>query len=174
MQLHEGNPTRQASRKGTAMSSAMLDWVFERLRSDDQVIMPLKALWKEWHTGAGGPSYNRFVAVVLHDRRFEQVYSIDHDPQLETCGYFTGPRIKLRSREITEECLLKLIRSHNERIVEALFLAWEVFRNDPDSKSHGELRNAIQMLAELRPVFSSWTHVPTDRNDPDVNRKRPA
>jgi len=140
------------------MSSEILDWVCRRLGDDDEVIQPLKKLWKDWHTFHDGPPFDEFATAVLGDERFEKMYCIDHDPDLEALGCFSGPRIKLRSREITPHHVLVIFRKHNERIAKILMKASEVLNGDSGTGSSTVLDEAVQMIEVLRPAFNPWVH----------------
>lgn len=145
------------------MSSKMMEWVYGRLDEDEDVIVPLKRLWNEWYAMAGGPPFEKFAESVLRDSRFERMYSLDDDPRLEAWGYFPGPRIKLRSREITEQCVLHLVRKYNEGLVQALRRAWEILQDDSEQDACGDLGEAILMLEEVRPALTPWVHLKPSR-----------
>lgn len=103
------------------MSTELLNWVHKCLDEDEEIIVPLKKLWRRrYNDWSGKVSFEEFARLVLADDRFEQVYSIELDARLEAFGLFAGPRVKLRSREITEEGILLLVRKHNERIAQIL------------------------------------------------------
>lgn len=141
------------------MSSEMRDWVYKCLQEEEEIIVPLKKLWSRRYGLAGKPSFEQFERIVLRDERFEKLYSVDHDPCLEAFGYFAGPRVKLRSREITEQCVLHLVEKHNERIVQVLLRALEILREDSDPDSEADLSEAILILEQLRPAFKKWGQI---------------
>lgn len=141
------------------MPSEMLDWVYKCLLEDEDVIVPLKQLWSRRYGLAGEPSFEEFARAVLGDGRFEEVYSLEHDPQLEGLGYFTGPRVKLRSRNLTAQCVFRLVRKHNERVVQVLLRALEVLSEESQAGPDEDLSEAIVMLEGLRPLFKPWVHL---------------
>ena len=143
------------------MSQEILDWVHKCLKDDEDVIVPLKKLWSRRYGFAGEPSFEEFAQAVLRDSRFEQLYSLDHDPRLEEFGYFAGPRVKLRSREITGQCVFRIVQKHNERIVQVLLRALEVLNEEPQEAADEDLNEAILMLEGLRPLFKPWTQLRT-------------
>jgi hypothetical protein len=147
------------------MWSEELNWIYESLSADEEVIVPLRKLWTERYDLAEQISFEEFARVVLRDDRFEEVYTLEHDPQLESLGYFTGPRIKLRSRHITEQCVLRFVQKHNERIVQVLLRALQILGSDHRGRSDRNLSEAVEMLEELRPALKGWVHL--DTNDPD-------
>lgn len=138
------------------MSSEILDSVYKCLEEDEEVIVPLKKIWRGRQDLAGELTFEHFARIVLSDERFEEVYSLDHDPCLEDLGYFAGPRVKLRSREITEQCILRLVQKHNERIVHVLLRALEILRSNAEAGSKENLSEAVLMLEELRPALRQW------------------
>ena len=146
------------------MSSEMLEWIYRRLEEDEDVIVPLKRLWNEWYAMAGEPSFDRFARSILADSRFEHVYSLEDESHLEAWGYFPGPRVKLRSREITEESVLHLVRKYNEYLVRALRRAWEILQDDTGSHPSDDLSEAILLLEEVKPALTPWVHLKPSRN----------
>jgi hypothetical protein len=141
----------------------MLEWVHRRLDEDEDVIVPLRRLWNEWYAVAGEPPFDTFARSVLGDGRFECVYSLNDNPHLEAWGYFPGPRVKLRSREVTEECVLHLVRKYNEDLVRALRRAWEILQDDTEPHS-GDLGEAILILEEVKPALTPWVHLRPSRH----------
>lgn len=150
------------------MSGDILEWVSCRLGECKDVIVPLKWLWHEWFAMTGQPSFERFARLVLADSRFEHLYNIEDDSRLEAWGYFSGPRIKLRSREITEECVLHLVKKYNEDLIRALHRASEILQDDDDKEidTAHDLREAIQLLEEIKPALTPWVHL-----KPDLHRE---
>lgn len=137
------------------MRSEMLEWVYKCLLEDEEVIIPLKKLWKRRYGLAGEPSFEEFAEAVLSDQRFEQMYWLDHDPCLEAFGYFAGPRVKLRSREITGRCVFRIMQKHNERILQVLLHALKILHNESSAEDINEI---ILMLEGLQPLFKPWVH----------------
>jgi hypothetical protein len=80
------------------------------------MIVPLRKIWLDWHEIHDEPSFEQFSREILHDDRFEELYCVAQDTAVEEFDCFTGPRIKLRTREITSEHILNLVRQHNEKI----------------------------------------------------------
>ena len=150
------------------MSSEMLEWVYQCLKRDEDIIVPLKKLWNRRYGTTGMPSFEQFAKAVLRDDRFEQLYCLDHDLLLEAVDCFSGPRVKLRSRAITEECIVRLIQKHNDRTLEALRRALKLLGEDSDRSSEQQIQEAILMLEQLRPVFRPWVHLkPKDQTNVD-------
>ena len=140
------------------MSNEILDWVHKCLIEDEDVIVPLKKLWSRYGQ-AGKPPFEQFAFTVLNDDRFEQMYSLDHDLSLEAFGYYGGPRVKLRSRELTAQCIFRIVRNHNERAVQVLMRALEILGDESTQSSEESLSEAILMLEGLRPLFKPWVHL---------------
>ena len=141
------------------MSSEMLDWVYECLLEDEDIVVPLKKIWSRRYGSAGEPSFERFARAVLSDRRFELLYALDHDPLLEAFGYLGGPRVKLRSRHLPAQCVVRIVQKHNERIVQVLRRAIEVLAEESNGRPDEDLHETILMLEGLRPLFKPWVHL---------------
>ena len=141
------------------MSSEMLNWVYISLQRDEEVVVPLKRLWRQKYGTSNELSFEEFARKVLCDERFEEMYSVDHDPELEAFDCFSGPRVKLKSREITEQCVLRLVQKHNERVVRVLLRALEILREESKTDPKADLTEAVLMLEQLRPAFRPWVHL---------------
>lgn len=141
------------------MSELILNWVCKCLEEDEDVIVPLRKLWNRGCSQSLDPSFEEFAELVLKDPRVEFMYSIDHNPGLEVFGYFGGPRVKLRSREITVQSVRRIVQKHNERIVQLLARAMELSQEGPGSDTDEDLNEAILMLEGLRPFLKPWTHL---------------
>jgi hypothetical protein len=147
------------------MSSDALNWVIEYLENDETIIVPIKKMWNEWHASRGEPSLEVFTSIILADDRVQQMGGVDHaegfedgSPEeleeyirdMEANGYFSGPRVKLKSREITIEHIAKMIKMHNDRMEAALQGARESLPEDIDEHDEGKLIEALVLAQKLR------------------------
>lgn len=147
------------------MSSQLLNWVYDYLEGDEDIVVPIKKMWNEWHGAHLEPSLETFTAMVLADERFEAMGGVDHtegfedwSPEeleeyrrdMEARGYFSGPRVKLKSREITLEHIAKMIKKHNDRMEEALRQAREAMPEDMSEQEEGQLIDIIEKTKEFR------------------------
>lgn len=147
------------------MSSALLNWVHTYLEQDEEIVVPIKKMWNEWHAAHLEPSLETFTAMVLADERFEEMGGVDHTEgfedwspeeleayqrEMEALGYFSGPRVKLKSREITLEHIARMIKKHNDRMEEALRQAREAMPEDIDEQEEGQLIDIIEKTKEFR------------------------
>lgn len=141
------------------MSSEIRDWVCRRLESDPDIIVPLKKLWNDWVTTGATLPFKQFVRIVLSDERFEYLYSLEVGDDSEAFGLFGGPRIKLRSLEISPAAVRQIVQSHNRRVLQALLAASRILREHADHEAEHEIEEAIQMLEDLKPALKSWNHL---------------
>lgn len=145
--------------------SELLDWVYQYLEQDEEIIVPIKKMWNEWNIGHTWLPLADFTAAILADERFEEMDGVNHnegmewmDPEelaeyerdMEAAGFFSGPRVKLRSREITLEHIVKMIKKHNDRMEWALQQARAAMPADASEQEEGALIDAIFMARELR------------------------
>jgi len=147
------------------MTTELLEWVNAYLERDEEIIVPIKKMWLEWRTAHDEPSLEEFTATVLADPRNEESPGVDHndgmewvppeeqaeyDRDMETRGFFSGPRLKLKSREITREHIAKMIWKHNERLETALLEARKAMPEDLSEPQEGELIDLIEKVKEFR------------------------
>ncbi len=140
-------------------------WVHSYLERDEDIIVPVKKMWKEWRTLAAEPSLEEFTRLVLADEDLEEEHGVDHTEgmefasevelqeyleEMEAEGFYSGPRVKLRSREITREHLARMLKKHNDRMEWALHQAREIMPEDVPEQEEGRLINAIELARKLR------------------------
>jgi hypothetical protein len=161
------------------------DLVYERclneaeriLASDKDVIVPVKKIWdavdrQGKKQGFEIPSLPDFTALLEGDVRFEFMPSLDEngDPvdgsqredsdgqeELETLGFYSGDRVKLKSVELTPETLGGLIRRKVDMTLDALTKAWER-RPEGDQDAEDQLLDILAKTQKLqREVKSTFS-----------------
>ncbi len=147
------------------MSTELLTWVHHYLERDEDIIVPIKKMWNEWAATHSGPPLEAFTALLLSDKDIAQERGVDHtegfedwspeelaeyERDMEASGYFSGPRVRLKSREITLEHIVRMITKHNDRMERALLGAREAMPEDITEPQEGQLIDAIFMARELR------------------------
>jgi hypothetical protein len=145
-----------------------IDWVHAYLERDDEIIVPIKKMWNEWRMDNAGPTLDEFSAQLLADERFEEMGGVDHNEgmdwmapeeldeherEMEELGYFSGPRVKLRSREVTLDHIAKMIKKHNDRMEDALQQARESMPADIDEQEEGQLIDVLEMVKQWREML---------------------
>ncbi len=147
------------------MTADPVQWVIDYLEADEDIVVPIKKMWNEWQAEQSEPSLEVFSAMVLADDRIEDMGGVDHDrdlefddpaeqaeyeAQMEAAGYYSGPRVKLKRRELTVEHIAKMIARHTGRMEAALQSARESMPEDVDEMEEGALIQAIELARELR------------------------
>ncbi len=137
--------------------SNISDWAATILETDEDILVPVKKLWKEYTTQDASVSFDDFTRVLEHDERFEFMEEIGHDEELgmskqelaedeqdmEAEGFFNGPRVKLKTRDLTSDHIAKMIKKHTDRMMGALWAAYDIRPEDLDTKSEQELLDII-------------------------------
>lgn len=152
------------------MPSEMLDWVHAQLERDEDIVVPIKKMWNDWRSQSwrethGTPALQDFTAAILSDERLEEMPGVDHGhgmewmspdelkeymQDMESLGFYSGPRVKLKSREITLEHIAKMIKKHNDRMEDALRQAREAMPEDTPEQEEGALIDIQVMVEKLR------------------------
>ncbi|MBU2610955.1 MAG: hypothetical protein KJ606_08435 [Chloroflexi bacterium] len=147
------------------MTTELLEWVNAYLEKDEDIVVAIKKMWNEWYAAHEEPSLEEFSAAVLADPRNEAGSGVDHsegmdwmspeelaeyEREMEEKGFFSGPRVRLKSREITREHIARMIKKHNERMEWALKQAREVMPDDISEPQEGELIDLIEKVKEFR------------------------
>ena len=147
------------------MSSELLEWVHTYLEQDEEIVVPIKKMWNEWQITHTGLALDVFIALLLADERFEDVGGVDHTEgmewmtpeemaeyvrDMEEVGFFSGPRLKLKSRELTLEHITNMIKKHNDRMEEALRQARATMPDEVDEQEEGQLIEIMALAEQLR------------------------
>jgi len=107
----------------------------EILETDPDFYVPIKRLWLTLQAEGLKLDQEEFQQLLQEDERFEVISGVDEregleaDPQLaeemESLGFYSGPRVKLVAREMTAKDVFEgMIRSLT-RMNQALQSAWE-------------------------------------------------
>jgi len=139
------------------------------LASDKDVIVPVKKIWEavEKQGRAQGfeiPGLPDFTALLEGDTRFEFLTSLDEngealadlprdetdqEEELESLGFYSGDRVKLRSVELTPEVIGGLIRQKVDMTMDALARAWDR-RPEGDSDTEDQLLDILAKTQKLQ------------------------
>jgi len=145
--------------------SEIIQWVRAYLEQDEDIIVPVKKMWNEWYAAQGTPSLAEFTRIVLSDDLVEEMPGVDHtehmeemspeereeyEEDMEAHGFYSGPRVKLQSRQITREHVARMLKKHNDRMEWALQQARAAMPEDTTEAEEGNLIDAIQLARKLR------------------------
>jgi len=128
------------------------------LAADEEFIVPIKRLWRQAQTEGVTPdlSLEDFEQALAADGRFEFYEGVDFgdgDPEerqaMEELGYFSGPRVRLRTREISAADIAGAIKRSTDRMMEALREAWNL-RPEDDEEAETELLELMAMAQKLQ------------------------
>lgn len=150
------------------MDKELLDIVEGILESSDEVILPVKKLWKILHSSDEFsevyiPPLGEFTTMLRDDSRFQFMHPIDYtemyseldeeerrkrQKEMEEAGFFSGDRIKLSRIAITGELLARMIERSSERMMEALTKAWKA--NPGDAEGEKRLLTIMEKAQQLQ------------------------
>ncbi len=145
------------------MSQQITDWVAQELATVDEFYVPVKKLWMELCRMAEmpHPSLEEFTRLLEHDERFEFEEGIDFGEgfpeemqeeeraNMEEIGFYSGPRAKLKSREVTREDLERILQHHTDNLLAALRGAWET-RPPGDQEAEDQLLDLLALAQRLQ------------------------
>ena len=128
------------------MNDRVITRVIEILETDPDFYVPVKKLWLMCQGESLGLDLelDDFHRVLMDDERFEFTPDVDHtegfedDPEfaaemereMEALGFYSGPRVKLVSREMAAEDIFAAMAGSLARMNEALQGAWETRPED--------------------------------------------
>lgn len=143
----------------------LIAWVLAYLEHDEDIIVPVKKMWNEWQATHGEPSLEAFTRIVVADARIQEMPGVDHtehmeemsleereeyERDMEASGFYSGPRVKLTSREITLEHIARMIKKHNDRMEWALQQARAGMPDDASEAEEGKLIDVILLARQFR------------------------
>ncbi len=145
--------------------SELTQWVRAYLEEDEDIIVPVKKMWNEWSAAQGTPLLAEFTRIVLSDDRIEEMPGVDHTEHMEGMspeeleeyerdmeghGFYSGPRVKLKSRQITPEHIARMLKKHNDRMESALQQARAAMPEDAGEADEGRLIDTTLLARKLR------------------------
>jgi hypothetical protein len=141
------------------------DWAAGILETDEEILVPIKKLWIQSPARARGVSLDDFTCTLERDARFEfwdgtdptknmtdwsEKEIAEHTADMESLGLFSGPRVKLKSRELTRDHMARMIAKHTHNMLNALWSAYDVRPEDLDPEQDAELLDLIARAKELQ------------------------
>ena len=139
------------------------------LASEKDVIVPVQKIWdavdkQGKKQGFDIPALADFTALLEGDSRFEFMPSLnengepvdgelrdesDQQEELESLGFYSGDRVKLRSVELTPEVIGGLIRRKVDMTMDALTKAW-ARRPEGDQDAEDQLLDILAKTQKLQ------------------------
>jgi len=140
------------------MDSHTITRISEILELEPDFFIPVKKLWLQIQEEglAQDVGIEDFHRVLAEDERFEFAPGVDHsegiddDPEyaqqmeqeMEALGFYTGPRVKLASREMTAEDVFAAMARSLARMNAALQGAWDT-RPEGDQATEDQLLDIL-------------------------------
>ncbi|MDY6876256.1 MAG: hypothetical protein SWK90_08665 [Chloroflexota bacterium] len=140
------------------MSDRIITRVIEILETDPNFYVPVKKLWLTCQGERLGLNLelDDFHQILIDDERFEFTPGMEHqaefenDPEfakemereMEALGFYSGPRVKLTSREMTAEDVFAAMSRSLTRMNQALQGAWET-RPEDDQETEDQLLDIL-------------------------------
>ncbi len=158
----------------------VIEWAASILETDEEILVPVKKLWAQYTAQTPGISLDDFTRALEADARFEFMEGTDptegledwteeeraeHIAEMESLGFFGGPRVKLASREITREHVARMIAKHTNNMLSALWSAYDVRPEDLDPEKDAELLDLIAQAKELQLTLQEMLPPPDDAPD---------
>lgn len=125
------------------------------LEKAEDFYVPVKKIWKELKSqGYGLPAYEDFLKYLKKEKRFEVTEFKDSDfedeKEMEKLGFYSGPRIKLKSRKITKEDMKRITLKHAQNVIDNLVKAYEVRPEDLSAEEEDELLELMLRAKKLK------------------------
>jgi len=138
--------------------------IISLLENAEDFYVPVKKIWKELNSqGYKIPNYDDFLGYLKKDKRFEvkEFKEIDFgdEEEMEELGFYSGARVKLRSRKITKEDMQRITLKHAQNVIDNLVKAYQVRPEDLTPDEEDELielmRRAKNLKEKINEVFKT-------------------
>jgi hypothetical protein len=167
------------------MDNHIMTRIIEILETDPGFFVPVKKLWLMLQ-GEGlalDIALEDFHSMLAADERFEFTPGADYteeyeeDPEvakdmereMEALGFYSGPRVKLASRDMAAEDVFAAMTHSLTRMNEALQGAWET-RPEGDQEIEDQLLDILaagqKLEREIRDLIDQQTEQPVQEDDP--------
>jgi hypothetical protein len=74
----------------------------------------------------------------------------EYERDMEAHGFYSGPRVRLKSRQITPDHIARMLKKHNDRMESALQQARAALPEDASEADEGRLIDVIMLARKLR------------------------
>jgi hypothetical protein len=140
------------------LTDSIGNWIHEFLETDEAIVVPVRKMWKAWCADYEPVTLEEFTAIVEADPRIEPMPGLnshedledDLDADADEINPAYGPRVKLKTREITLEHITRMLKLHTDQMASALWSAHEVAPEDLSDEEEAELLSAIARATELQ------------------------
>ena len=141
------------------MNKNLLEAIIPELETVPEFFVPIKKLWKGLpEKDIDTLSLEDFTALIREDKRFviQEAHpapwedDLETEEQMEELGYYTGPRVRLKSRVPTKEDMIRIISQHAQKVVNNLVKAYETRPKDLPEEEEGRLIDAMIKAKKLK------------------------
>jgi len=140
------------------MNKEVLNEIMSILGLAEDFYVPIKKIWDEFGSQSGLLTYEDLITFFKKNRKFEimepEVTKEDDNPDMEEDGFYSGPRVKLRSRKITKEDMQRITLRHAQNVVDNLVKAYEVKPEDLPPDKEDELIELMKRAKQLKETIS--------------------
>ena len=157
------------------MDNRIITRVIEILETEPDFFVSVKKLWLmlQGESLALDVELEDFHHTLTGDERFESTSGVDYkegfegdleyaeemEREMEALGFYSGPRVKLASREMTAEDVFVAMSRSLARMNESLQGAWET-RPDGDQEIENQLLDILaagqKLEREIQGLIGQW------------------
>jgi hypothetical protein len=154
------------------MDSQIQARMIEILENDPDFYIPIKKLWAILQPEGLDLSQEEFQRLIQEDERFEVAPGADPEEggepelteEMESLGFYSGPRVKLASREMTAQDIFEGMTRSLAHMNQALQSAWEA-RPIEDQETENQLLEILAAGQRLEHEIQNLV----DQQDQDKN-----
>jgi hypothetical protein len=137
------------------ISKEIKEIIVKMLERAEDFYVPVKKIWKELRSrGYELPNYNDFLTYLKRNKRFElrEFKDIDYEneEEMEELGFYSGPRVKLKSRKITKEDMQRITLKHAQNVINNLVKGYQVKPEKLPADKENELIEIMKKAKELK------------------------
>jgi hypothetical protein len=166
------------------MDNHIMTRVIEILETDPDFFVPVKKLWlmlqgerlalnielQDFHRMLMADERFEFTPGTDYSQEFEEgpAYAEDMEREMEALGFYSGPRVKLISREMAAEDVFAAMARSLTRMNEALQGAWET-RPEDDQEIEDQLLDILaagqKLEREIQDLIDQQMEYPAQEDE---------
>jgi len=142
------------------MKNTIIDMIIPDIENADDFFVPIKKLWDTLinEKTPDMPSFEEFTALVRNDDRlivqdFKEApweNAPEETEEMQSLGYYSGPRVRLKSRVPSKEDIARIIQKNAQKIIDNLIKAYQTKPKDLPEEEEKQLIEAMIKAKKLK------------------------
>jgi len=132
------------------MKEQIIDKAVNILETEEEYLIAVKKLYKILKEEFKDLEFKELVSMLREDKRFKihevkkrEAWSKEEESVMEAAGYYSGPRVMLKSRTPSKEEVAQLLQKKTQNMLDNLKKAYE---SRPEGMSDEEEKQLLEVM----------------------------